>query len=338
MNYKCATIELLFDQLNWSQFGTASHLQYRYKRLLKKRLDQLVSSIPPEAEDIQAFVAVVGSLSNQALDLYLLNPYVARVLLGLPHFRGTPHASVKLLGKALLSFVAQDCEKSNGGMSAFDIWFSNINQRRLYVNLDGGIYLPSEIGTNLVSVPNDMRDSVMSDLQNALVAINQVSRGLYELVTNFTRLFVFRNDYVVGGSASGSFRGLPGLSVFVNCTEITDTELLIDSIIHESIHSLLFTTEIVNRERLVDLSEVVSSPWTGNPITVDNFLQAIYVWYGLFHFWRLALGKGMAGRCAEKYLARAQTGFCDAIVTLKTLPLESTCISTMVRYIKTIAC
>ena len=338
MNYKCATIELLFDELNWSQFGTASHLQYGYKRLLKERLDQLVGSIPPKAEDIQAFVAVVESLSNQALDLYLLNPYVARVLLGLPHFRGTPHTRVNLLGKALLSFVAHDSERSNGGMSGFDIWFSNINQQRLHINLDRGIYLPPEIGTNLVSVPNDMRDSVISDLQKALVAINQVSHGLYEFVASFTRLFVFRNDYVVEQPASGSFRGLPGLSVFVNCTEITEIELLIDSIIHESIHSLLFTTEVVNCERLVDLSEVVFSPWTGNPITVDNFLQAIYVWYGLFHFWQLALGKGMAGRCAEKYLARAQTGFHDAVVTLKRLPLESTCVSTMVRHIKTIAC
>lgn len=335
MNYSCATIELLFDQLNWSQFGTASHLQYRYKQLLRKRLEQLVVSIPPKAEDVQAFVGVVDSLSTQALDRYLLNPYVSRVLLGRPHFRGTPQAKLKLLGRALVSFVAQNSEGSKGGNLAVS---SSVNQERLDLDLDGGVYLPAEIGKDLVCVRNETKDLVVSDLQRALVAIDRISDGVYGFVESFTRLFVFRNDYVVAKPGSGSFRGLPGLSVFINWAGVTEIQLFVDSIIHESVHSLLFTTEVVNGERLVDLSEVVSSPWTGNSITVANFLQAIYVWYGLFRFWQLASGKGMAGRSAEKYLRKAQSGFRDAIAALKRLPLESSCVSTMVRHMKTIAC
>jgi hypothetical protein len=33
----------------------------------------------------------------------------------------------------------------------------------------------------------------------------------------------------------------------------------------------------------------VDSPWTGNSLSLSSFLQASFVWYGLAHFWALAL-------------------------------------------------
>lgn len=89
---------------------------------------------------------------------------------------------------------------------------------------------------------------------------------------------------------SASFRGLAGLNLLIN-PNTTTLPIIIEAIVHEAIHSLLYQLEPSFGDFFPEKSNSktpVKSPWTGTTITLDNISQACYVWFGLFNFWKKA--------------------------------------------------
>ena len=110
--------------------------------------------------------------------------------------------------------------------------------------------------------------------------------------------------------SSASFRTLPGLSLFVNASSAdVSSHDLADAVLHEAIHALIYRYEALY-SRLVPTSlaqtEHLVSPWTGAKLPVDSFVQACFVWFGLYQFWRNH--ENVDQRC-NTLSARARCGF-----------------------------
>jgi hypothetical protein len=89
-----------------------------------------------------------------------------------------------------------------------------------------------------------------------------------------------------------------------------------DAIVHEAIHALLYMQEqkkswVYDPDLCKPIPRVVS-PWTGRHLALRPFLQACFVWYGLLHFWCLALSAGAfdSARIRER-IVRSGIGFWD---------------------------
>lgn len=63
--------------------------------------------------------------------------------------------------------------------------------------------------------------------------------------------------------------------------------LLVENLVHESIHSLIYITQMADRmfEAEVDDHLEVTSPWTGALLHPRSFVHACFVWYGLSYLW-----------------------------------------------------
>ncbi|MFH6944221.1 hypothetical protein [Flavobacterium sp. FlaQc-50] len=88
---------------------------------------------------------------------------------------------------------------------------------------------------------------------------------------------------------SGSDGEYVGRIVVCNGHTVEDS-VIVDALVHEAIHGLLYMIDELNvwqpsREISSEIGRTVISPWSNNSITIRNLVQAIYVWYGLYHFW-----------------------------------------------------
>jgi hypothetical protein len=113
---------------------------------------------------------------------------------------------------------------------------------------------------------------------------------------------------------SSSFSQYIGLALLVNPHRpAVDVEKFADSIVHESIHSMLFMLEEVESPFLLDRLSAkitVKSPWSGNVINLQAYLHACLVWYGLYWFWRRASSTGVFSAERRQALQdKARSGF-----------------------------
>lgn len=126
------------------------------------------------------------------------------------------------------------------------------------------------------------------------------SGDITRLMYTFTKVIVFKRQnhglqqrhffsstdaYFVGRTVLGN-------------AELVNSEILIDSLIHEAIHSLLYMIDAKypwqpTPAESDQMGNVILSPWSGNMLSVRNYLQAIFVWYGLFNLWKFAVEKNV---------------------------------------------
>jgi hypothetical protein len=107
--------------------------------------------------------------------------------------------------------------------------------------------------------------------------------------------------------SSGSFRGLNG-AFFIHASDDVTVEALADAIVHEAVHTAIYLWEhryepLIHKD---DSSTLIPSPWTGNPLSKDNLIQAIFVWAGLLRFWSLPAHHSENARALRN---KAQSGF-----------------------------
>ena len=108
---------------------------------------------------------------------------------------------------------------------------------------------------------------------------------------------------------SRSTRDLPGLAAFFNLhSSAWHPTNIVDHLVHEGIHALLYKTTLsgtfFTRQKRGTITAV--SPWTGRRLTLGSFVQACFVWYGLWNFWKQASPQSKRGRHLAE---RARKGF-----------------------------
>ena len=115
---------------------------------------------------------------------------------------------------------------------------------------------------------------------------------------------------------------VPGMAGLGNLdAEEWDPDTVADVLVHEAIHTLFEKVRLGDRvfSDPADPEVRVVSPWTGRPLPIGSFVQAVFVWFGLWHFWRRV---GSRSRRAAQLAERARKGF-DGGLPLRNLPSAS---------------
>lgn len=160
-------------------------------------------------------------------------------------------------------------------------------------------------------------DDVYNKIESAVKPI--YSTSFYDMLSFFVDVIVVKKQSTSKSNSEFASSTISDLLRQVNLAaydlQSVSNEEIIDSIIHESIHTLLGTiNEItpwmpVEDEHPKVLSKIVS-PWTGNTVLVQAMLHAVFVWYGLFHFWHQQMLRGAYNQnYITKRLAMIQAGF-----------------------------
>ncbi len=156
---------------------------------------------------------------------------------------------------------------------------------------------------------------LQAKLQRALDLVESVSPSSAKIIKDNLKVIQLRRiggepDEVCSGSASGYVgQMLLGVADPARCP----VSMLADALIHESIHNFLFVfgrRVPETRDFMAVESLRVTSPWTGNALTVYAFLHATLIWYSLNRFWTAASKSGVdLDEGAEKCRLRATVGF-----------------------------
>lgn len=182
-------------------------------------------------------------------------------------------------------------------------------------NLPVASFRPVQFGP-YVRYPNSDMQVAMEKLRRASECLNEINPIVANFVRQFARSIVARKDDENSDFyTSSSCNAYIGRIVLINPHLLSvDESALIDSLVHESIHSLLWRCEVLS-PFIADTSQVkgtTRSPWTQSELHLYTFLQACFVWYGLLTFWNLPETTRVFGQTlVRKYLSRAQRGFLD---------------------------
>ncbi|MBV8048717.1 MAG: hypothetical protein JO171_16330 [Paludibacterium sp.] len=185
----------------------------------------------------------------------------------------------------------------------------------LTLDIDGDAPFPDEDDgfATLCYRPGEC-DRVVSKLRDAMMALRRLSPTIAALVTSWISVLALRRQPGKPNALfSSTFSHAVGLVRITNAhLAEADRTSLMDALVHEAIHSLLYGYE---ESRAPFQTEPawrvpIRSPWTGATLALPSYLQACLVWYGLYHLWRLAqrAGFGPAERVAA-LAGRARTGF-----------------------------
>jgi hypothetical protein len=136
---------------------------------------------------------------------------------------------------------------------------------------------------------------VIERLNLACQGIHAARPTLLDFVLTFNKVLISVKDPAAPNRfSSGSTTQYVGRTFITNPhVDSVDIVDLAEALVHEAIHALLFMEELQHPwgdiPELGDGVRRVDSPWTGNALSLSSFLQACFVWYGLVHFWALAL-------------------------------------------------
>ena len=168
---------------------------------------------------------------------------------------------------------------------------------------------------------------VSKKLEAAVALLAEVSPTTTEFVRRFVISIIPRKETINPTFfTSSSCNAYIGRIILINPhIDDVDESALVDSLIHEAIHSLLWRAEML-RPFITDTSKVTGttrSPWTGSELHLYTFLQACFVWFGLLTVWELPRAKEVFDPAlVDKYVGRAKRGFLNGRMTASVEPFK----------------
>lgn len=157
---------------------------------------------------------------------------------------------------------------------------------------------------------------VLERLRGAWGGLEQASPAIFDFARKFNLVLIVQKDPADPTAfSSGSTGQYVGRSFVTNPhLDRVDEVDLAEALVHEGIHALLYMQE--RRKDWVSDAELykpiprITSPWSGNRLALRPFLQACFVWYGLFQLWCVALPtEAFAARRVRARMGRALSGF-----------------------------
>jgi hypothetical protein len=152
--------------------------------------------------------------------------------------------------------------------------------------------LPDVVGSDVDFLPPEVGDAV-EKLSATVEAMGASCPEALDTVSRFSRALVIRKD---AGPACNFFpsstRMCIGRPVFRN-PHLPGIRLsdLAEALVHESIHAIIDTMEL--RKSLLLAKDFqrpeMPSPWTGRVLDTNTYIQACFIWYGLWNFWLRAI-------------------------------------------------
>jgi hypothetical protein len=332
------TIRAMPEVLSWRADGQVLRaVSGGYTELLADHLGALLADV--QREDAATAADILGrlrALPDASFQRFLCAPETSCRLLwnaGQPPARN----AVALLRALRAEAARLDPPSHDTGAEA--LWSSNGD---FCLRSDGGIYhaplmagvLPLDFdspwATTLdfngradvtlckrIPIEASERGAILARLDFAAAQMRQTGHGVLDMVLGFTKVLILQRDPEAPTMfATGSSGQYIGRSVFSNpqLAPVDEVELA-EGLVHEAIHALLYMQERRQRwvpTELYDTTIRALSPWTGNPLPLRPYLQACFVWYGLLHFWALALdSNSFAPWRARERMAQCASGFVD---------------------------
>jgi hypothetical protein len=152
--------------------------------------------------------------------------------------------------------------------------------------------LPDVVGSDVDFLPKEVGDAV-EKLSATVEAMRAACPEALNTVSRFSKALVIRKD--PGPTRNffpSSTRMCIGRPVFRNphLPGIRPSDLA-EALVHESIHAIIDTIEL--RKSLLLAKDFqppqIPSPWTGRVLDTNTYIQACFIWYGLWNFWLKAL-------------------------------------------------
>jgi len=197
-------------------------------------------------------------------------------------------------GPRLESGIPLDCESPN--VSRFDPHGDNAN---LWHPLSGA-----------------ERDQALDRLTAALRGITSASDQVNRFVRQSIKVLVLQTDHHKRSFAAYSNGHFIGQCVLSNPQLVDDVQVA-EAVVHESIHAFLYMQSQQYPWGITippaDHEPAVVSPWSQRQLPVSTYIHACFVWYGLLHFWSMALAmECFPVRRVRGRMARAASGFLGA--------------------------
>lgn len=276
----------LADVLSWKQ-ETADVICSKYQDYLITKICDYASRPGVNSSSLCELVEVLDNAD--LLSKFVVYPFVADLLH--PRTKINDDDNLTPLLAYTLSFLAASGVVSPSN-AIFEIPPSYNKKRKnsLAVYMDSRLTYPNMTGGNRVQeIPNSSKKSIRAKVSRSLELYEEIGGHVLHFVQSGTQLLCIQDETEESHRfGSASFRGFAGLNLLLNPRHAS-TWTIADAILHEAIHSVLYQIEPFHCRFFKDIPEskkAISSPWTGNQITVDNLFQASYVWYGLYNFWK----------------------------------------------------
>lgn len=153
--------------------------------------------------------------------------------------------------------------------------------------------------------------AVLTNLERGFVRVEQASPAALGMIRAAVSVIAaVKGESQVHHISSGSERRHIGVMSIANPhADDWTPEQLADSLVHEAIHSMIYRIELVeffHNDDPASLVQQTTSPWSGRTLPLRTLVHACFVWFGLWHFWRLAADAG--ADCAE-LRERSRGGF-----------------------------
>ncbi|PZF73566.1 hypothetical protein [Taibaiella soli] len=266
-----------------------------YQSFLLGKINAVISSQDEISEELKS---LLDQMDETEFHSFIRIPFVAKLFYG--NLKNEENTKLRLLEYAFsyLSWLnklpskydfknipADGLRRANNSMP--------LEQRVNYplpLSAKSSIKIPgmNRGGNDLCMLSFNTLETELSKITSICQRISELSEKTWELVAIGTECLVLRTEMTEHDRfSSASFRGLAGLNLIIN-SHATSVEVIMDAIIHEAIHSVLYQLEPTHGAFFIDdttSAALVQSPWTSNTINTDNLAQACFVWYGLFNFW-----------------------------------------------------
>jgi len=171
------------------------------------------------------------------------------------------------------------------------------------------------------------RATALDRIGDAVRLMNMASVRATVATRSFTQAIIIRSDpsrpdFYTSASTTLCLGRAVMRNPFVACA--TPSEVA-DGLVHEAIHCICDLTEIHDGRWLPGGRDVyhvkVASPWTERQLDIHTYLQACWVWYGLWHFWARAIETdAIATDEGLRCLGRAFRGFVDGAAVARLAP------------------
>ncbi len=224
---------------------------------------------------------------------FLIRPNTTEILRAIEYSQDTKYKNyfIRQLEREILTHF-------KGDDAAVISQFPWANNQRLFTSC--GIEIDYNSQTHNLNNPEIRPISFQEALEfkgqveKALTIIKEISEYTYSLIVNFLTTINFRKNEKKANYSSWSSELGIGKIVASNFHYVSsNTEDVIDFLIHETIHSFLHVIEEKHGKFITDaaleqtwlMEDVVTSPWSGHGVNLGAYTHAILVWYGLFAFW-----------------------------------------------------
>jgi hypothetical protein len=300
------------EVLTWTTgAGVLRRVYESYVEELSRALGQLMSRLVHQGHDTTELQNQLDSSSHTAFLRVLTAPEVSYRIIYKESC--TPGEAANFIQRSLQSEMAREGRPTEFN---YDMWTPYGD---MCFRSDGSVFrfpqisatMPLDFGSPLVAKVDlggpgnglaEMRAPFdASEMELVIERLNLACQGIHALpalldfVLTFNKVLIFVKDPAAPNQfSSGSTTQYVGRTFITNPhVDSVDIVDLAEALVHEGIHALLFMEELLHPwgdiPELRDGVRRVDSPWTGNSLSLSSFLQACFVWYGLAHFWALAL-------------------------------------------------